>query len=136
MAEQSSPTALAAAFTKRIKQLGLSRREVVRQSGISRQTIYNIEVTGHTDLRESTYHSLDEVLKWVPGTSRGLATGELSDAGDADLLTTADRESAFRWQIVLRIANLNSDELVRVIAFIDLQDDDTEFPAHKVQAVG
>lgn len=118
MAHQQAiePSLLSLEVTKRMKQLGISRREFERRSGLSRQTLFKIERGGHTDLRDMTYQLLDEHLKWVPGTALALSRGEVQAASDADALTTADRESAYRWRIVERIQTMSLDELETMVA--------------------
>jgi len=122
MAHQQAATTLSllsVELTKRLKQLGYSRREFERRSGLSRQTLYKIEKEGHSDLRDDTYRLLDEYLKWIPGTALALAQGEVQSASGADVLTVADRESAYRWRIVEKIQGMSLAELETMIAVME-----------------
>lgn len=114
-----SKLTLGGEFTKRLDQLNISRREFVRRSGISRQTLHKIEHEGHVDLWEQTYSQLDEALYWVPGTAKGLARGTLETIEQADALTQVDRESAYRWRIVERITSMSLEELERLVAMME-----------------
>lgn len=121
MAHQQTETlsVLSVEMTKRLKQLGLSRREFERRSGLSRQTLFKIEVEGHTDLRDHTYQVLDEHLKWVPGTALALSQGDARAVESADALTLADRESAYRWRIVEKIQNMSLRDLETMVALME-----------------
>lgn len=114
-----TPTALGREFSKRLKQLGMSRREFVRRSGLSRQTLFKIENEGHTVLRDQTYAALDTYLHWVPGTAVALATGNEEAIENADALTRIDRESAYRWRIVERIQSMSLEELEQMVALME-----------------
>jgi transcriptional regulator with XRE-family HTH domain len=121
MAHQQTDTLslLSVELTKRLKQLGYSRREFERRSGLSRQTLFKIEHEGHTDLRDDTYRTLDEHLKWVPGTALALSQGEVKAVEQADALTLADRESAYRWRIVEKIQSMSLGELETMVAIME-----------------
>ena len=116
---ESAGTALGRELAKRLRQLGISRREFVNRSGVSRQTLLKIELEGHTVLRDQTYAALDEHLYWVPGTAVALASGDISAVEQADALTTVDRESAYRWRIVERLQTMSLDELERMVAMME-----------------
>lgn len=76
-------SSLAAGITERLDDLGMSRRELSRRAGLSRQTIHNIEKEGNTNLKPSTFQALDEALRWQPGTAMALALGR-GDAVDIE----------------------------------------------------
>lgn len=109
-------TALSRAFTERITTLGISRREFTKRSGLSRQTIHNIEKGGRTVLNAGTYAALDRGLYWRPGTALALSQDDESVLEYADQLTVVDRESATRWRIVERISSMSLAELDRLAA--------------------
>lgn len=117
--QTGSTSPLGVELAKRLKQLGISRREFVTRSGISRQTLHKIEHEGHTELRDITYASLDEHLYWVPGTAVALAGGDVSAVEQADALTRVDRESAYRWRIVERLQSMSLAELERMVAIME-----------------
>ena len=106
-------------FARRIDQLGISRREFVRRSGISRQTLHKIEHEGHVDLWEQTYGQLDEALKWSPGTAKALARGELHSMDERDALSLLDREGAYRWAVVERIHSMSLASLEKLVAMME-----------------
>lgn len=105
-----SRTMLSQAITKRLGQLGISRRELVRKSGLSRQTIHNIEVDGRVDLAPATLAKLDEHLQWTPGTAYALAKGD-SVWLDHDALTREERANGLRWVVTERIRTLSLEDL-------------------------
>jgi transcriptional regulator with XRE-family HTH domain len=112
-------TPLACALTKRMEQLGMSRREFERKSGLSRQTLFKIENNQHVKLEPRTLALLDEFLKWVPGTALALSQGDASAVNDADILTRADREKAYRWSIVERLTNMSLEDLETLVAVME-----------------
>lgn len=104
-------TLLSKYFTERLAQLGLSRREFVRRSGISRQTLHHIEHEGRTALAPSTYAKLDEHLHWSAGTAYALANGDDEPLRNRPIVSGDERESALRWKVVRRIQTLTIEEL-------------------------
>jgi len=120
MAQQTrDPTLLADAFTQRMNQLGISRREFERRSGLSRQTLFKIENEQHVRLEARTLAILDEHLRWVPGTALALSRGDETAVERADALTLADRESAYRWRIVETITKMTLTELETLVAMME-----------------
>lgn len=112
-------TVLATAFTARITQLGLSRRELTARTGLSRQTLHNIEHEGRTDLKPTTLRALDEALYWVPGTCLELSKGNVSALETADANAYADKEGAYRWRIVERLQRMSLGELERMVSIME-----------------
>lgn len=104
-------TALAEAFTRRLGQLGLSRREFARRSGLSRQTIHHIENDNRTDLAPATFAALDETLRWPTGMAYALAKGEPLQQTESDV----DRATKLRWAIIERIATLSIEDLEAMV---------------------
>ena len=112
---------LAEAFTRRITQLGISRRELTKRTGLSRQTLHNVEHGGSTELKPATLQALDRGLYWRPGTSHALSQGDESALDTADATMHADKESAYRWRIVERIQRMSLAELERIVAYMETQ---------------
>lgn len=110
---------LAKEFTRRIEQLGMSRRQLTQRSGLSRQTLHNIEREGRTDLKPGTYQALDTALHWRPGTCLALAKGDASVLDTADAMMHRDKESAYRWRIVERIQRMSLVELERMVSMME-----------------
>ena len=110
---------LAREFVKRITQLGMSRRQLTQRTGLSRQTLHNIEHEGRTDLKPATLQALDQGLYWRPGTCLALSQGDASVLDDADSIGQADKESAYRWRIVERIQRMSLGELERMVSMME-----------------
>ena len=110
---------LADAFKRRITQLGISRRELTRRTGLSRQTLHNIEHEDKTELKPSTYQALDRALYWYPGTTYALSQGDESVLDHADTMLHADKESAYRWRIVERIQRMPLEELEKMVSMME-----------------
>lgn len=125
---EHNQTLLAREFTKRINQLGMSRRLLVKRTGLSRQTLHNIERGGRTDLKPQTLMALDAGLYWRPGTCLALAHGDESVLVDADGSGAANREDAFKWRIVERIQRMSLEELERMASQMEADDFGTEQP--------
>lgn len=115
----SHDTLLASAFTERIRQIGLSRRELTKRTGLSRQTLHNIEHEGNTHLKPATLEALDKALHWSPGTAYALANGDASVLEARNGMTAEDMEAVYRWRIVARIQRMPMAELERLIANIE-----------------
>ena len=98
-------TYLSAALLKRLDQLGMSRRELARRAGLSRQTIHNIEHEGATSFRASTLDALDEALKWAPGTALALSLGK----GKASVIE--NRVEQYLCKIAVHLSRMSSEEL-------------------------
>ena len=105
---------LSQAFTKRIGQLGISRREFVRRSGLSRQTLHNIEVDCRVDLLPATLQKLDEHLQWKPGTAYALSQGDSAWLSE-DELTREERANGLRWVAFERIRYLSLEDLETLV---------------------
>lgn len=104
-------TALAEAFAHRIAQLGLSRREFAKRSGLSRQTIHHIENECRTDLAPSTFEALDVALRWGTGKSYALANG----LAWSDLQDDNARALELKWKMVQRLDTLSIEELEAMV---------------------
>lgn len=100
--------ALSQALTKRLAQLGLSRREFAARSGLSRQTIHHIEIEHRTNLAPATLQALDIGLRWVPGTAYALCHGE-PVVNEPE--TNEEREHAMRYLGVRHIMSMSLEDL-------------------------
>ena len=96
---------LAGGLKERLEQLGMSRRELARRTGLSRQTIHNIEHEGATNLKPSTFIALDGALKWEPGTALSLALGK----GNAR--TIEEKLMEYLGRIAIHLSHMSSEEL-------------------------
>lgn len=117
--ETKGESILAEAFTRRITQLGMSRRQLTARTGLSRQTLHNIEREGRTDLKPATLQALDKGLYWRPGTCLALINGDESVLDDADATLHRDKESAYRWRIVEKIQRMSLTELERMVSIME-----------------
>lgn len=113
---QEAQSLLAKAFSERIASLGISRRLLTRETGISRQTLFNIEHGNRTQLAPQTLALIDKGLRWERGTAFALCHGD-------DSVLTAEtqeerdmRTNAYRWGIVARIQAMPLSELERLMA--------------------
>lgn len=106
-------TELGKAFTHRLRQIGLSRRELERRSGLSRQTLHNIE-HGEANQLPATLAIIDEHLRWREGTALALQDGDTSVLnGKAN--HTASELAAKRLDAIQRIVLMSEDELETLI---------------------
>ena len=103
---------LSDAFTHRLAQLGLSRRAFAARSGLSRQTLHNIEIECRVDLAPSTFAALDQGLHWPTGKAWALAHGQDVEANETD---TEERANAMRWVIVQRISSMPLEDLETMV---------------------
>ncbi len=110
---------LAREFARRISVLGLSRRQLTEMSGLSRQTLHNIEHGARTDLKPATLRALDNALLWRPGTDMALAKGDASVLADADTTVIDVRENAYRWTVVEKIQRMSLEDLERLVSIME-----------------
>ena len=112
---KTKQTMLGKALTERLYQLGISRREFVRRSNISRQTLHHIEHDGRTALAPATYAALDEHLKWTAGTAYALANDNDEPLKDRPLVDGNERLRSLRWIAVEHVQRLSLEDLERLI---------------------
>jgi DNA-binding XRE family transcriptional regulator len=96
---------LASELAKRLAMLGMSRRELARRTGLSRQTIHNIEHEGSSNLKQTTYKALDLALKWEPGTALALSLGQEGISG------IEDRIGSYLARIGFHLSQMSMDQL-------------------------
>lgn len=97
---------LAERITERLDQLGMSRRELSRRTGLSRQTIHNIEKEGSTNLKPATFRALDAALHWDSGTALAFALGKKGDPG-----ATKERVLHYLSQIAVHTSRMDVTQL-------------------------
>jgi transcriptional regulator with XRE-family HTH domain len=113
---------LSQAFKERITTLGLSRRDVSIRSGLSRQTLHNIEHEGQTKFIPQTLRALESALMWEPGTCMQLLNG-IDNTGNAEFArgVRMAKETILRWGIVERVSHLSLEELERFASALELE---------------
>ena len=102
---------LGSGLAERLEQLGMSRRELARRTGLSRQTIHNIE-RGISSPKPETLAALDTALKWAKGTAEALATGQPIPIGRSK----TDEQLA---RIKFRLAHMTPDELELTLIMLE-----------------
>jgi len=117
---------LAHEFVNRMARLGISRRELCKRTGLSRQTLHNIEHGGKVDLRPATLSALDAGLMWQPGTTYALSMGDMTVLETADAMMHADKENSYRWRIVERISRMSLDDLERLVSIMESETLETD----------
>lgn len=108
---------LAEAMRERMANLGISKRELATRTGLSRQTINNIE-NGREAIGR-TLAALDNGLYWKPGTALALSQGKASSLADFDLLIKEDDGSVTRWRLVMKVASMDIKELDQLTVYLD-----------------
>ena len=101
----STGSLLAMKLNQRLETLGMSRRELARRTGLSRQTIHNIEHSGATNLKAGTFMLLDKALKWQAGTAMAYALGR----GTPDVVQANVEDYLVR--IAIHLAQMTTEEL-------------------------
>lgn len=101
----------------RMLKLGMSKRELATRTGLSRQTINNVE--NGKILIGRTLAALDNGLYWKAGTALALSEGNDSLLKDADLLIKEDDGSVTRWSLVMRVASMSLNELDQLTVYLD-----------------
>jgi DNA-binding XRE family transcriptional regulator len=106
-------SSLAAGITERLDDLGMSRRELSRRAGLSRQTIHNIEKEGNTNLKPSTFQALDAALRWQPGTSLSLALGQGGPS------RVEERVNEYLCRIALHLSHMTTAQLELTLIMLE-----------------
>lgn len=132
VADTQAQTLLGRSITERLKQLRISRREFVKRTGLSRQTLHNVEREGYTDLWASTFRALDSGLGWPPGTAEKLSKG------DESALDEIERDDAnismIRESLYSRIESMGVLELDALIRILETDLFGGQLKSHAEQA--
>lgn len=115
--KKALPITLGEAMRDRMLKLGMSKRELATRTGLSRQTINNVE--NGKILIGRTLAALDNGLYWKAGTALALSEGNDSLLKDADLLIKEDDGSVTRWSLVMRVASMSLNELDQLTVYLD-----------------
>lgn len=117
MASHERPaTLLATEIQKRLSQLGMSRRELIRRINISRQTLANVEHGAYENFTDHTFSEIDKGLKWEPGTAKAFHQGNQQAR---DVISPEERIENYLTQILARLAEMNVDELEREVLMLE-----------------
>lgn len=106
--ETTNGTLLGTRIIERLTQLGVSRRQFCIANNISRQTLYEIEHQGKTNLMPHSLMAIDTGCHWEPGTAARYASGE-----SISVEQPADRVDEYIRRILDQISRMTVDELER-----------------------
>ena len=126
------PNLLGEQIDKRLRQLGMSRRELSRHVPISRQTLHELEHNPGKGFAESTFDALDHGLKWEPGTAKLFHQGNhmaRNHAGDASI---DERIDEYLRRIIARLAEMDIDQLEREVLMLE-EESYGQIPARNVK---
>lgn len=115
MANQDEITGghLAIGVSERLEQLGMSRRELARRTGLSRQTIHNVLNEGSTNLKPTTFKALDTGLKWDEGTALAKALGTGSPK------QVQGRVTQYLARIAVHLSQMSTEELELTLIMLE-----------------
>jgi len=99
------PQALAVELAERLEQLGMSKRELSRRTGLSRMTIHNIINEGATNLKPTTFDAIDDTLRWGKGRAFALALGKGTPR------ELEDRVREYLARIAFHLSTMSSEDL-------------------------
>jgi hypothetical protein len=105
----TSGTLLGRMVMERLRQLGVSRRSFCANNNISRQTLYEIEHQGKTNLMPASLMAIDQGCHWEPGTAARYASGDAT-ANDSPV---GERVDWYVRVILERVSHMTIDELER-----------------------
>jgi hypothetical protein len=106
-------------ITKRLAQLGMSRREFSRRNKLSRQTLHSLEHSYNKGFAPSTFDAVDVGLKWPSGTAKAFYEGI---ANAKDLLggsTTEELIREYLSSILGHVCQMNLEELEREVLMLE-----------------
>lgn len=106
----TSGTLLGRMVQQRLMQLGVSRRSFCMNNNISRQTLYEIEHQGKTNLMPASLRAIDQGCHWEPGTAARYASGDDSVGNDSPV---GERVDWYVRVILERVSHMTIDELER-----------------------
>ena len=113
-----STSLLGEQIIKRLRQLGMSQRELGRRTGVSRQTVQNVIHRPHWGFSEETFAALDAGLKWEPGTARAFHEG-IRDARERGIPSIEERINAYLTTILRRLGEMDIDQLEREVHMLE-----------------
>jgi transcriptional regulator with XRE-family HTH domain len=115
------PSFLGEQIRNRLKQLGISRRDLARVTGLSRQTLHHLEYDSGRGFALSTFKAIDKGLKWPKGTAEAYYRG-IADARDQlEGFTTEERVENYLGAILAHLATMNVDELEREVLLLEAE---------------
>lgn len=124
-ARNEPTTVLGEAIRKRIDQLGISRRELAKRSGISKQTIHDLEHMNR-GFQSGTLIALDRALKWEAGTALAFHIGDESARDGGESIDT--KVTRYFNGIMAHLATMTTDELERELLMLEEESFGRTFP--------
>lgn len=118
-------TLLGEAIRKRINQLGISRRELAKRSGISKQTIHDLEHSQRA-FKGSTLMAIDQALKWKEGTALAFHTGDDPNRDGGESVEA--KVTRYFNAIMAHLATMTTDELERELLMLEEESFGRTFP--------
>lgn len=125
-----STSLLGEEIQKRLRQLGMSQRELARRSGVSRQTIQNVIHQPHWGFSDETFTALDIGLKWQAGTAKAFHQGFRNAREKGNPLSIEDRINAYLMTILRRLSEMDIDQLEREVHMLEEDSSGTESSSH------
>lgn len=101
----------------RLRQLGMSRRELSRRVQLSRQTLHLLEHEPERNFADFTFEQLDIGLKWEYGTARAFWVGEIKSRHRGENMD--EQVSAYLRKILRRLETMDIDQLEREVIFLE-----------------
>lgn len=114
-----SPSFLGQQMRNRLKQLGLSRRDLARATGLSRQTLHHLEYDSERGFALSTFDSIDEGLKWPKGTAEAYYRGVVDAKDQLAGWSVEERIENYLGSILAHLATMDVDELEREVLLLE-----------------
>jgi transcriptional regulator with XRE-family HTH domain len=109
-----SGTLLGRMVVDRLRQLGVTRSQLSRNTGISRQTIWEIEHNGRVNISPVRLSALDNALHWPPGTAMQYALGQ-----EPNPVADGERIEVYVARILELISHFTVDELEREAIWLE-----------------
>lgn len=115
----STPSFLGNQIRNRLKQLGISRRDLARQTGLSRQTLHHLEYDSGRGFALATFDAIDQGLKWPKGTAEAYYRGVVDAKDQLGGWSVEERIENYLGSILAHLATMNVDELEREVLLLE-----------------
>lgn len=106
-------------LSKRLDQLGMSRREFSRRFNVSRQTLHELEHNPDKQFAPSTFQAIDEGLKWQAGTALLFHEGDPTARETVAHMTKRERMETYLTAIMNHLVVMDIDALEREVLMLE-----------------
>jgi transcriptional regulator with XRE-family HTH domain len=114
-------TLLGVEIRKRLKQMGISGRELCKAINLSRQTLHSLEHESGRGFAPTTFEAIDRGLFWPMGTAEAYFRGVVNAKDQIGGWSVEERVSNYLQSILKHLATMTVDELEREVLILETE---------------